>query len=200
MVLIKLITSLVDVGVSFIQVDLDSQEEEFKTISRCFHASMPYSEVIFIKKIYNPPCWNAFKQKIIQQTDRNPDSCLHIRSLFHGCSNTNPDLIINDPEGFNMRYAQAGLWGRGLYFATNCSYSHSYRYKTRDELSCVFAATVFIGYSKELRQDRSITYPPLRPNSTDRYHTVQGRLGGEVIHIVYENCMAYPSHLITYKK
>ena len=188
----------VNVGASFCQINLDPQDEEFKAISRCFHTSMPYSEVIFIKKIFNPSSWNAFKQKIIQQTNMNPDSCLYIRSLFHGSRDTNPDLIINDPQGFNMSYAHRGLWGRGIYFAKNCSYSHSYRYNAGNDLSCVFVATVFIGYSKELALDRDITCPPVRPNSEERYHSVQGRSGGDVIHIVYENCMAYPSYLITY--
>ncbi|KAI6651970.1 Sacsin-like [Oopsacas minuta] len=189
-----------DVGTLMCQVLLNPEDEEFKNISRCFHNSMPYSEVIFIKKIFNPTSWEAFKANFIRETNKNPDSCISIRTLFHGSSDTNPELIINDPEGFNMQYAQRGLWGCGIYFATNCSYSHTYRYDLGDGLCSVFVATVFIGYAKEMTRDRNITCPPIRPNSSERYHSVQGRLGGEVIHIVYKNCMAYPSYIITYRK
>ena len=97
-----------------------------------------------------------------------------------------------------MKFALRGLWGRGLYFATNCSYSHSYTHVVRENVFSVFVATVFVGYVKEMDEDRNITTPPVRPNSTDLYHSVQGRRSGEVIHIIYKNCMAYPSYLITY--
>ena len=162
---------------------------------------MPYSEIISVKKIYNPTSWDAFKQNIIHETNVHPDSCLYIRSLFHGSSETHPDTIINDPEGFKMEFAERGLWGRGIYFAADCSYAHNYSHSIDDGLSCVFLATVFVGYAKELPQDRNIAGPPLLPNNTiHRYHSVRGtRPGGDVIHIVYKNCMAYPSFLIKYK-
>ena len=185
-------------GTDLKQVGLQTGDEEFKSISRCFHNSMPYYEILSIEKVFNPTSWNAFKANLIAESNRNPVSCLSIHSLFHGSGETSPHLIINDPVGFNMKFALRGLWGRGLYFATNCSYSHSYTHVVRENVFSVFVATVFVGYVKEMDEDRNITTPPVRPNSTDLYHSVQGRRSGEVIHIIYKNCMAYPSYLITY--
>ena len=160
---------------------------------------MPYCEILSIEKVFNPNSWNSFKEKLVLESNKNPVSCLSVCSLFHGSRNTSPQLIINDPVGFNMQFAHIGLWGRGLYFATNCSYSHNFRHAVRENVFSVFLATVFVGYVKEMmNEDRNITTPPFRPNGIDRYHSVQGRSCGEVIHIIYENCMAYPSHLITY--
>ena len=194
----KLFIPIVDVGRDLKQVKLDTGDEEFKAIARCFHNSMPYCEILSIEKVFNPNSWNSFKEKLVLESNRNPVSCLSVCSLFHGSRDTSPQLIINDPEGFNMRFAHTGLWGRGLYFATNCSYSHNFRHVVRENVFSVFLATVFVGYVKDMNQDGNITTPPFRPNGIDRYHSVQGRSCGEVIHIIYENCMAYPSHLITY--
>ena len=185
-------------GTDLKQVRLETRDEEFKAISRCFHNSMPYCEILSIEKVFNPNSWNSFKAKLISESNMNPVSCISVLSLFHGSGDTSPQLIINDPVGFNMGFAQRGLWGRGLYFATNCSYSHRFRHVVRENVFSVFLATVFVGYVKEMDEDNDITTPPCRPNSRYKYHSVQGRKCGEVIHIIYENCMAYPSHLITY--
>ena len=194
----NLFIPIVDVGRDLKKVKLETGDEEFKAIARCFQNSMPYWNILSIEKVFNPNSWNSFKEKLILESNRNPVSCLSVCSLFHGSGDTSPQFIINDPEGFNMRFAQRGLWGRGLYFATNCSYSHKFTHVVRENVFSVFVATVFVGYVKEMNEDRNITTPPIRPNGRDRYHSVQGRKHGEVIHIIYKNCMAYPSHLITY--
>lgn len=51
--------------------------------------------------------------------------------LWHGTSKTDPKLICQSEEGFDMRYANAGMWGHGNYFAVNASYSNNgYAFKT----------------------------------------------------------------------
>ena len=35
--------------------------------------------------------------------------------LFHGTSNTNPEMIYDDPVGFDMRHFNTGMWGIGIY-------------------------------------------------------------------------------------
>ena len=194
----NLFIPIVDVGRDFQKVKLETGDEEFKAIARCFQNSMPYWNILSIEKVFNPNSWNSFKEKLILESNKNPVSCLSVCSLFHGSGDTSPQLIINDPEGFNMQFAHRGLWGRGLYFATNSFYSHKFKHVVRENVFSVFVATVFVGYVKEMNEDKNITTPPIRPNGRDRYHSVQGRKHGEVIHIIYKNCMAYPSHLITY--
>lgn len=53
-----------------------------------------------------------------------------ILNLWHGTRDCEPSRVyLND--GFNIAYASdAGLWGRGLYFSKNASYScPAYSYK-----------------------------------------------------------------------
>ncbi len=50
--------------------------------------------------------------------------------MFHGTSGTDPKLIYQSEEGFNVNYSNAGFWGKAIYFAENSSYSNaSYSYK-----------------------------------------------------------------------
>ena len=80
-------------GTDLKQVGLQSGDEEFKAISRCFHNSMPYYEILSIEKVFNPSSWNSFKAKLIVESNKNPVSCLSVRSLFHGSIETSPHLM-----------------------------------------------------------------------------------------------------------
>ena len=48
--------------------------------------------------------------------------------LFHGTSGTDPKLVYDSEEGLDMRFSNDGMWGRGIYFAVNSSYSNSYAF------------------------------------------------------------------------
>ena len=49
--------------------------------------------------------------------------------LWHGSGKTSPYEIIS--KGFNINYANNGMWGKGIYFALNANYScPGYSFKT----------------------------------------------------------------------
>ena len=54
-------------------------------------------------------------------------------------------------EGFDMRFSVEGMWGQGLYFAKDASYSDKYAYKSGSE-KAMFLARVLVG--------DDITLPP----------------------------------------
>ena len=191
---------IVDINDEFCLSPLSHDCEEFGEISRRFFESMPDASIKSIKKIHNLPCWKAFKDNVIREFKKHGDSCLNFKFLFHGTGDHRPEEIARNGVGFDLRYAQGGLWGCGIYFAYNSSYSHhNYCKPSGDGTFCLIAASVFVGYSKEMEENRGITSPPLILNSCERYHTVQGRRNDEVIHTIYQSCMAYPAYIITYK-
>jgi hypothetical protein len=53
--------------------------------------------------------------------------------LYHGTSQTAPDLIYGGREGFDMNFSPGGMWGIGNYFAVNASYSDNYSHTTADK-------------------------------------------------------------------
>ena len=50
--------------------------------------------------------------------------------LFHGTSKTDPEKIYNQNVGFDLRYANSGIWGNAIYFAKKASYSDKYAFNT----------------------------------------------------------------------
>jgi hypothetical protein len=53
-----------------------------------------------------------------------------VMKLYHGSYLTAPKLIYDSHEGFDINFSKGGMWGRGIYFAVNASYScNGYSYK-----------------------------------------------------------------------
>ena len=97
------------------------------------------------------------------------------------------------------------MWGKGNYFAVNASYSNSYAHSVRGtgmkKLLVAFVLTGLSYYSNP----GSLTMPPYRSQQDDpssirrRYHSVNGVTGGSTVYITYENNLAYPAYVITYR-
>ena len=87
-----------------------------------------------------------------------------MKYLWHGTNYTDHKLIINGDEGFDMTYSEHGMWGRGIYFAVNASYSHNYRRRHGDGTSGMFFSKVNIGTTLEVKYDKDVTrkftHPP----------------------------------------
>jgi len=105
-----------------------------------------------------------------------------------------------------IQFAAEGLWGRGIYFAENSSYSDNYAHTLPgNKERQMFLAEVILGDCVALEQDSSLRLPPPKSvkNSSlavELYDSVQGTTGGSTVFIVYDNNKAYPSYLITYKR
>ena len=48
--------------------------------------------------------------------------------MFHGSSATEPNTIFSGEYGLDNRYSNAGMYGKGCYFANNSNYSLTYAY------------------------------------------------------------------------
>jgi hypothetical protein len=136
--------------------------------------------------------------------------------VWHGTSQIDPRIIYSDPhDGFMMQLSRMGFWGRGLYFASKSSYSHSYAYKPYGEFwhtagsdrpegrqgeREMFLAKLLVGNATDLVQDSTLVTPPyIDPTQRgQRFNTVRGETGGSPVFIVYENGRAYPSYLVRY--
>jgi len=100
-----------------------------------------------------------------------------------------------------MQFAAQGLWGRGIYFADKASYSKNYSYtpypKAKGDLE-MFLTRLTVGKEINLKQDRTLTVPPVDVTSGLKYNTVTGNTAGSQVWIVYENGRAYPEYLVRY--
>jgi len=127
--------------------------------------------------------------------------------VFHGPSVTDPEMIYNGEEGFDMRFCAEGYWGQGIYFATEASYSNGYAFVAENNLKKMFLVKLLAGESISLGRNDSLRLPPPKPSSTsslnftvDRYDSVNGIEKMDcLVYVVYANWRAYPAYLITYE-
>ena len=50
-------------------------------------------------------------------------------SVWHGTSKLDPRMIYEDrQDGYMVQYSSKGMWGNGIYFAQNASYSDGYAF------------------------------------------------------------------------
>ena len=133
--------------------------------------------------------------------------------LFHGTGRTEPSVIYNGDIGFDMRYSDSGMWGRGTYFAVNASYSVNYSStEAATGSKQFFLARVLLGDHCEVLDSNprpdvpsrtQLRKPPARHDLDtgaieDTYDSVKGYTGGSDVYIVYQNNQGYPEYLITY--
>ena len=77
----------------------------------------------------------------------------NVRELWHGTRESKPSLFYKGEEGFDIKYSNQGMWGKGIYFAENAGYSLNYSYKHRNNVKGMFFALVNLGRVADLPKD-----------------------------------------------
>jgi hypothetical protein len=116
--------------------------------------------------------------------------------LWHGTRDTDPKIIYEGQEAFDAKYSREGMWGIGLYFAVNSSYSLNWSHKPSNGLKGMFLAEVNLGDVCDLSTHKSEYQKLVVPK--DGKDSVKGFTGGSEIYIVYANKKVYPKYYITY--
>ena len=148
-----------------------------------------------IQRVQSPTIWERFRREQVQ-LQRRVGGDGNVLWMKHGTSSTPPSDIYDSDGGFDFRYANAGLFGRGAYFAFNASYSASYRYRVPDSSppqAQMFLARVLCGKVEPRQSDRNIKVP------SRGFDSIRGTVatGHEAI-ITYDLARAYPDYLVTY--
>ena len=186
----------------FILDDTDNEEEFWRVASLLFQ-TLPDVEIRTIERIQNRVLWKKYSARAKSMQEDNVP-CRE-KTLFHGTRQTNPKQIYEGGDSFDMRLSRDGAWGKGNYFAVNASLcNESYVYVMPDNVKKLLLARVLTGNSFFSSQ-KSFKKPPLISGTGEagsvqrRYDSVSGQLGGSTIYITYENNLAYPAYVITYK-
>jgi len=186
--------------------------DEFSKVADLFYFSMPrrakgvnedITEIISIEKIFNPKLRRNWEHELenVQIANDNP-KIIYTRMLFHGTGACDPKIIYEDDKGFLINFASDdGLWGRGVYFAQDASYSHKYTFRTPSNTCKMILAQVITGDGITLDEDRNIRLPPLNElneSGKKRFDCVLGMRHGTFIYVCYDNGRAYPTYVIEY--
>ena len=179
--------------------------DEYHSIIDKFDEQMKgnYAEIVKLERIQNETWymqymahWKSFKKRLNEDTEKR---------LYHGCPDTSTDPIIQDC--FNRSFAGVNgkclffisikctnisvlgtLYGVGVYFSKNATYSHGYAKANASGEHCIFVARVLVGKTV-LGNGTMKTRPVGFDSTTDGNHMT----------VTYHDAQAYAEYLITYK-
>jgi hypothetical protein len=91
-------------------------------------------QIIKIEKIYNCVVYEKFINELKRLLRKYPNKKLPdmMKHLFHGTNATDPKLIYESEDGYDIRFSNAGAFGNGIYFANNSAYSHSFTHRSNN--------------------------------------------------------------------
>ncbi|XP_065189999.1 uncharacterized protein LOC135820880 isoform X2 [Sycon ciliatum] len=185
--------------------EVNSSGDEYHLVQTLLHQSLPSARIHHVERIQNKFLWTRYCQTREMLRQKN-GKAVEDKPLFHGTRTTAPEKIFKSEVGFDMRFSAKGIWGEANYFATEANYSNAFAHNLPDGKKQVFLAQVLIGDSVQLKKDRTLRVPPLKPAEYSasfgdiRYDTVNGVTKGTRVYMVYNNCQAYPFYLITYSQ
>ena len=190
-------------------VEVEPTDDQFWNVTERLQETMKDAHIAKLWRIQNGALWSYYSFHKDRLASHGVDT--NERSVWHGTSALDPSVIYEDrQDGFMMQYSHTGMWGRGIYFAKNSSYSTCYAYKPEhSSISAdrpkgnvgereMFLTKLLCGNEVDLGSDRSLMCPPLDRKTGYRYNSVTGNTGGSQVWIVYENGRAYPDYLVRY--
>ena len=190
---------------SFQLITLHPDEQEWEQVYQKFESTMGWTTIKSIKRIQNRKFWRDYnhEKKDISEARKRAGLNEEIKEqlLWHGTRATDPSTIYQDEEeSFDLVYANDGMWGRGLYFAENASYSAAYAYNSPQNTKIFILARVMIGDSITLEPDNTLRKAPLRQDTMSqiKYESVKGHSYGSEIYVLYHMRRAYPEYLIEF--
>ena len=142
------------------------------------------------------------------QEQHSDDNCLTCapgeRLLFHG---TSPDAVPEiNKRSFNRGYCgkHATVYGNGMYFARDASYSGQTVYSPQDNagMRFMYLARVFVG--EYAVGSTGMVEPPKLPTTVpsgnrQTYDSTVNQTENPSIFVAYHDAQAYPQYLITFK-
>ena len=186
--------------------NLSSYDSEWKFVNTRFKATLFSNTVISIKRIENNELYSSYCETLARSVklkikNGKKSAETYERFLWHGTGKTDPHEIIDRRVAcLSILYAnESCMWGKGIYFAENASYSNTYSFK-RDNSRFLLFCKVFVGEFVNLAPNKDLKEPPyMNIEKKIPYDSVQGSTGGSVIYIIYENNRNYPFYLVEYQ-
>lgn len=159
----------------FNTIEIDLKSPRAIAIKKLMEASMPGVEIYQIERIQNLAAYHKYtKEKELMRHKYYDEKIKLEHRLFHGTRETTPITLIGSEEGFDMRFSNEGLWGRGIYFADRAEYSNKYAYHlpyAHRKLKQIFLAKVLVG--KPYKSETNKNYKYLRLSKEQNRDMIQ---------------------------
>ena len=189
------------------RVVLWPESKEQEAVVAAFLETMPANQVVSVVKVervQNSTLWEQYAAKRRTMMQRQGAKDRYERWwLFHG---TGEDTVLKIvAQGFNRNFGfkeinenALTMYGKGVYFAVDASYSSSHRYSKPNGAGeqQMFACRVLVGEYCQGKQDQPT--PDVR-HGTDLYDSTVDDVNKPEIFVAYHDAQAYPEYLITFK-
>ena len=117
------------------------------------------------------------------------------RILFHG---TSQDVIVKIMHnGFNRDFNKNAVYGKGVYFAKNANYSHSYCTPNSNDEYYMLACRVIVGDYCIGRNGMNTI--PFKSDGVTQYDSLVDKLSNPSIFVISRDYHCIPYYLIKYK-
>eukprot|EP01124_Arcella_intermedia_P034148 TRINITY_DN8412_c0_g1_i1.p1 TRINITY_DN8412_c0_g1~~TRINITY_DN8412_c0_g1_i1.p1 ORF type:complete len:1005 (-),score=261.30 TRINITY_DN8412_c0_g1_i1:118-2967(-) len=164
---------------SCVLVPVVQNSVEYMKIANAFLSTLN-ATIVIIERIQNKFLYDDYQKTKEKLKKRGIEP--NEKELFHGTRETLPELIYNGIEGFDLRFANAGLWGTGTYFAEKSCYSHDYKHVRNNKTYQMLLATVILGDCVKMpatEKTKLMKVPPEKPKkksqfAVERYDSVSG--------------------------
>eukprot|EP00037_Helgoeca_nana_P011704 m.105218 g.105218 ORF g.105218 m.105218 type:complete len:2194 (-) comp20999_c0_seq1:200-6781(-) len=186
--------------------DVDTASSEFIDVVDKFRVGPFPATVVNVQRIQHKALWKKYVYTRTQIAEANGGSSNERCDLKHGTGQTPPETIIDSDMGIDQRYCDAGMYGKGAYFAELTAYSHDggYRHRMPDGKFQIFVCRVLAGkvWERNAYGDgttKHIRHPEKGANSVHGPVAHGAPDGGTYkAFIVYEKHQCYPEYLVTY--
>jgi len=93
----------------------------------------------------------------------------------------------------------ATLYGHGVYFAADFSYSAQRTYSPPDSSGTKYALQCRVLTGQFAKGQEGMKEPPQRPGSKFRYDSVTNDTSNPKIFVIFKDTQAYPEYLVSFK-
>jgi len=207
---------------SIVQIQkLNKTDSEYRKVEAAFDSSLACKvKIASINRVENLAMWQSFvvkrqtivSREISQETETSDADINQKRQrlercwLWHGTNVEVMDKILQ--QGFNRSFCgkNATMYGKGVYFARDTSYSAHTAYSVPDSrgYQYILACRVVVGVYCPGVKD-SLT-PDIRdPKTHNLYDSTVGILKNDSgnnpsIYVTYHDAQAYPEYIIKFKR
>ena len=207
---------IVDPSVVQKSAPLNPSSQEYGDVSASFLTTLPAStRIVSIQRIQNVAMYQSYivkRKNIIErdQTLRRADNSASFaqglarferRWLWHGTNADTVDKIVQ--QGFNRSFCgkNATVYGKGVYFARDASYSSCDTYSPEDSArrKYILACSVVVG--EFCRGRTNARTPDLRDAAKNiLYDSTVDNPSRPSLYVTYHDAQCYPEYLIVFKK
>eukprot|EP01017_Pseudomicrothorax_dubius_P022273 TRINITY_DN2403_c0_g1_i4.p1 TRINITY_DN2403_c0_g1~~TRINITY_DN2403_c0_g1_i4.p1 ORF type:complete len:379 (+),score=57.88 TRINITY_DN2403_c0_g1_i4:67-1203(+) len=192
----------------FKEVLLPNTSPEFRKVADLFRKTLSNRNIHAISRIQNIILWQRYvqakKEFMKKYGYQTFNEAKHEMLLFHGINKRagvgTRDVINSIEGGLDISFSNSGMWGNGLYFAVNASYSDGYAETIGNGRKLFLVCQVLVGEIQETgtNNDNTLKKPKINPANQKRFDSVGGFTNGSQVYIVYENHKCYPAYLIEF--